>query len=165
MNEEHNLLERLSKAYISAHAEFLERRSTAILFTVLLVLGLVICFVVVMLEDRLWAYFKVLSGVGPLIVALGVAAFWLGAFSSKIRLEQLKTILEEAGYLIARKKAGDAVKIVKGPLDQLSNYQYFDSTFIEALKSGKIKTADLSGESYLVAPFGRITKRYVSLFS
>lgn len=160
------LVEGLGKAYKYAHTEFIKRRGNAILYTILLVASLLLAMALAFFSDvSARGFVKSLLDLTPLLVTAAVGALWIGAFTEKIRLQWAKDVLELLGYVIAKKHARDDVEIIKGPPEQIPNSRYFDAEMTKALKSGKLKESEILPDTYLIAPFGRIKRHYIWLFS
>lgn len=160
------LVEGLGNAYKYTHTEFLKRRGNAILFTILLVASLLLAMAFAFFSDvGARGFIRSMFGLTPLLVTAAVAAFWIGAFTEKIRLQWAKDVLELLGYVIAKKHERDDVEIIKGPPEQIPDSRYFDAEMTSALKTGKLQESEILPDTYLIAPIGRIKKHYIWLFS
>ena len=161
----HPLVEELSKAYKNTHTEFMSKRSIAKVTSILFVAGLILGMALAFFYDKDVRWFvKSLFDPTPLIVAAVVGALWIEAFTKKIRLQCAKDLLERLGYVIAKNHLLN-VEIIKGPPEQIANSRYYDAEFINALKTGRLKESDILLDTYWIAPFGRIKKHYIWLFS
>jgi len=152
------LISRVFAEYQSAHSDFVEKRGAAVLYSSLLAVGaLPLCILAV------FQGLGLLLGATPIILAVGVSAFWGFARAAKVRLETIKRIVEQENYVIGRTVEDGTVQILAA--DERVDMRIFDDAFINSLKISEGQSSTLPPQLFLAAPRGRVTKYYVRLFT